>query len=82
MPALFIGAFIIILGVITLIPTDIGRKVVRETSTLINASTNTPTPTTAPTTPTVQTSPSVSPSPTLKVKPSIPRSDDEGLEDN
>ena len=78
MTAFYIAVFIAILGVITIIPTDIGRKVVRETSALIARPTSTPLPSSGQATPTITVSPSpnASASPTLQIKPII-RHDDE-----
>lgn len=78
MTAFYIAVFIAILGVITLIPTDIGRKVVRETSTLISRPTSTLAPTAASTIgPAGQANSTTSASPTLQIKPIIRRSEDD-----
>ena len=79
MQMLFVAAFIAILGIITVIPTSVGRNVIRKTESLIVRPTSTPVPTVIPTTAskTVEVSPTVHPSPTLQIKPIIRREDDE-----
>lgn len=83
MTALYIALFVAILGIITIIPTDIGRKVVRETSALIARPTNTPTPlpSSGQATPTIvpagNSNSTATASPTLQIKPIIRRTEDD-----